>query len=162
MKIRTPGIVISTDAGFTLIELMVAGVCLGLAITGVIAMISAGQVLEMESSLRHQAKMFAAEELERDDLHYQAAPPSNGVLTTKTVTLNNGTITLNNGTVTLNNGQNVSAGLTVTVSSGTANYNGYNSPTIPVVYKQIQVQVSWPLGSPTQNIILEKRIADIR
>jgi type II secretory pathway pseudopilin PulG len=148
MKGITPRIATSASAGFTLVELMVAGACLGLAITGVMAMLGAGQVLEMESTLLHQAKMYAAEELERDDLHYQAFGPADGVLTTKPVTLNNG--------------RDVIAGLTVTVSSGNAIFTGYGGTGVTVPYRHIRVEVSWPRDNPTHSEILEKRIADIR
>jgi type II secretory pathway pseudopilin PulG len=139
-------------AGYTLIELMVAAVCLGISISGIMAMIGVGREMEMETSFRRQARIIAGSELERDIFHYRNFP----FLTTNPITPVPVLLKMdatNQDTALMN----------VTVSSSTVNWNNVGDPTgipsQPISYKSIQVCISWTVAAHADSIILQKRIA---
>jgi hypothetical protein len=138
--------------GYTLVELVVAAVCLGVAISGVMTMIAAGRRLETDQSLRRQACMYLQSALERDEYHYNnfdaAASPDPAVIG----------IVLNAGT----------ANPVAATLSGIVYDDSYSlrdplvGPDLPIPFKHVTFVVQWPSGAPTNSITATRRITKIR
>jgi type II secretory pathway pseudopilin PulG len=142
----------SPRAGYTLIELMVAAVCLGISISGIMAMIGVGRQMEMETSFRRQARIIAGSELERTIFHYRNYP----FLTTNPITPVS--VLLDKDAATQQ-----TATMNVTVSNSTVNWNNVGdpvgTPTQPIPYTTIQVRIAWTVAARADSILLQKRIA---
>lgn len=142
-------------SGFTLIETMVSAVVLGIAVTGIMAMIGIGTTLETEDGLRRQARMFAANALEQPVYlasNYAALAAGPGpwpgapIVTLKT-----------------SYGNDVPAVLSVTVSPAAdlALNNANAGGAVLVPYKILTAQVTWTMDGNTETLDLQKTISEV-
>jgi type II secretory pathway pseudopilin PulG len=140
---------IFANAGYTLVELMVAAACLGIAISGVMAMISAGRQMEMESGNRRQARMIANSVLESDGLqffNYYFLPDS----TPRTVKLNPGTPSETAATQIIGYEDEL-FGMNDSWVSGVP---------VPIPYRVVQVRISWSVAGRSDSVLVRKLITD--
>jgi Tfp pilus assembly protein PilV len=139
------------EKGLTLVELMVAALLLGLAITGVMSMLGAGRAVETDKILQRQATLLAADTLE--DPQYAAVNYPLAVRNSPyTVALSTGT------------GHSIPATLTVMVQDASTEWNdGNGGASISVPHQTMAVQVQWtaPGTSKTESVVLRKSIADL-
>lgn len=146
---------IRNSAGFSLIETMVAAVVLGIALTGIMAMIGIGTTFETEDGLRRQARMFAANALEQPVYrasNYAALLSGPGPWpAAPEVALKS------------SYGHDIPATLSVTVSSAAnlpmnnANAGGF----VEVPYKTLTAQVHWNFDGHAESLVLQKTITEI-
>lgn len=134
-------------------ELIVAAVCLGIAISGVMAMIGSGRQLETGHSLRRQAAMIVQNELENETYHYENYDALNPTL------IGPAGIVLNAGEA-----NPVPATLSGRVVLESAQWNdpGAAPPLLGIPYKRIAFKVEWTFADRIDSVVASKRIAKIR
>lgn len=140
------------ESGVTLIELMVASVILGIAITGVMSMIGTGRSIDIRNSLNRQARVAAAGIMEDTTYHYSnyaALPPL--VLGDPPASTTLPSITLKSEVGT------VSATTSIKVTLQNSAFNGINFDS-----KVIELMMNWPEGSPSDSIYLRKQITEVK
>lgn len=138
--------------GYSLVELVVAAVCLGIGISGVMTMIGSGRQLETGHSLRRQASMFIQNELESDTYHhtnYEALNPLPMVVGPSAIVLNPGQANPVPATLSGN----------VILDSVQWNDPGVAPPLLWVVYKRIDFVVRWTFAGRIDSVVASKRIA---
>lgn len=136
--------------GYTLVELIVAAVCLGIAVSGVMAMISAGRQMEMESGNRRQARMIANSTMEGDYLRY-----------TNFINILDST----ESTVKLNPGTPAEISATQVIASSVENFQMNNSwvdtmPVIGIQHRLVRVGISWSVAGRQDSVLVRKIITD--
>ena len=142
------------QSGFTLIELMVSAVILGLSITGIMTMLSVGRTLETEDGLNRQARINAANALE--DSNFQSAkyplPAPSANATTGNLIAGAGSL------VPYTQIQSTLEGTPLQWTDG-------NDPThvstVAVPYQTRTVFVSWSVAGATQSLTIIKSLAGI-
>jgi prepilin-type N-terminal cleavage/methylation domain-containing protein len=139
--------------GFTLIEVMVSALLLGVVVTGATSLIATGRNLESAGSLRSQALRLAANSMERATHHFSAYPittapqgiPSNPILTTES-----------GGNCTANQIDSIYA----PELANWTDADGGNQVDVP--YQRICVKLFWACGGPADSVVFRKRIANVQ
>jgi prepilin-type N-terminal cleavage/methylation domain-containing protein len=136
------------QAGFTLVELMVASVILGMSLTAAMTMLSVGSGIESEDGLRRQAKTIVSRKMEQPIYQNFTLPIVAGD-------------TLTNNFLVTSTGTPVSAKLSVSVKPDSAiwtdgdNING----TVIVPFQTVVVKLEWTFADKTEYFTLQKSIA---
>jgi prepilin-type N-terminal cleavage/methylation domain-containing protein len=144
----------NASSGFTLVELMVASVCLGLAISGAMSMIGAGRQIEMENWNRRQARMLAYSALENNAYHY----------------LNFSSIIVpysQTSVVQLNPGTPLAINATLVVTSDLGYFtmhdpDGETPPSLGIQYKWVRAAVNWTVAGHADSVHVRKRITEFQ
>lgn len=137
--------------GFTLIEVMVSALLLGILVAGATSVIGTGRTLEGAGSYRAQAVRIAANSMERATHHYAAYPlppgrfPSNPNLATET-----GAACAANQIDSIYPIQ----------SEHWTEADGGNPVDVP--YQAICVKLFWSCGGQPDSVVLRKRIANVK
>lgn len=132
--------------GFTLIEIMVSTLILGLIVSGVLAMIRNSREDELETEYRRQARLIVFEALEDTLYHpsrYAGAPANYPVQANKVKYLNKWQT------------NQVQADLDITVSP---EQQETMAAGVVVRYYRITASIQWPTAAPTNAITFTKRI----
>jgi prepilin-type N-terminal cleavage/methylation domain-containing protein len=129
--------------GFSLVEVMVASVVLGLTVSAVAIMIVNSSALRLGNDHDRQARIIVQEELE-DPVHH--------------FSFYDGTGNIDNASIFLDFGEADQAATTatrnLTVSNRTMDILGTSVP-----YKQVVSAISWTEGGQARSVALAKRIA---
>lgn len=130
---------------------MVAGVVLGLAVIGVMSMLSVGRALESDDTLRRQALSLVSSELEKDK--YQQFDPTVPDPGSKTIT--------NATTIQTETAVPVPATLTVVVHNDIIRWKDGILPTtlIPVPFQEVKATLIWTFAGKADTVTLQKSIA---
>ncbi len=145
----------SRQRGVTLIELMVASIILGIAITGVMTMLGSGRNLDIANSLRRQGRVSAIAILESPVYHYSNYAACLPRIDTLSVTLEPA---IPSAFVSGREPAPVPARATVALTDNpTIRWAGHD-----MASRSIKVNVSWPVGAPTDSVTLVKRIAQAK
>ncbi|MEO6096781.1 MAG: type II secretion system protein [Fibrobacteria bacterium] len=144
----------NASSGFSLVELMVASACLGVAISGVMSMIGAGRQIEMENWNRRQARMLANSALENDQYH-------NLNFSSLIVPYSQASI------VQLNPGTPLAINATLVVTSDIDYFTmndpgGATPPTLGIQFKWVRAAINWTLAGRTDSVYVQKRIAEFQ
>ena len=139
--------------GFTLVEVMVAALLLGIVITGATSLITTGRTLEGDGSLRSQALRLAVNSMERTTRHYSAYPLAKGFTTAKP-----NLITESGASCAANQIDSIYD--TTSVGTQWTDADGSNVG-VDVPYQRICVKINWSCGGPADSIVLRKRIANV-
>ncbi len=137
------------QAGFTLVELMVASLILGMAITAVMTMLTIGRTIEAGDCLRRQARILAASILE--DSLYQS--DSTAIIGSNTVI----------STLTPGIGLPIPDTLTVNVVKvAPVSWTDGNDATLTILvpFKTVTVNISWSNAGVNETISLQKSIPE--
>jgi prepilin-type N-terminal cleavage/methylation domain-containing protein len=142
------------SAGFSLVELMVASSILGLAVTGVMAMLGTARSVEAESGLRQQATYFAVSALDDTNFHYTKYPLATAAIAPRIDTLRFST------------GDTIQAVESRTVSAvdNSVTWYDYKNPAIAnviVPFQRVTVKVKWSLLGQADSVVLTKRVAQV-
>jgi prepilin-type N-terminal cleavage/methylation domain-containing protein len=138
-------------AGYTLVELMVAAVLLGICVSGVMTMISVGRQAELDNSIRRQARIFAANQMESDQYNYTQYPATAGMASPPD--------TINRDTI-----PKIVPTISVTVSpESSAVWNQIGGGSISFQYQKVTVAVSWlKKNGNMESVGFQKIIAAIK
>lgn len=138
--------------GFSLIEIMVAALLLGIVITGATSMIGTGRSMDSAGRLRSQALRLASNALDRAP-YQNAAYPIAGA---PRVTTSNPSLRTESGAAcTATQVDSVYATATalwVEADGGSA---------VGVPFQRISIKVKWTCGGPADSVMLWKRIANV-
>ena len=137
--------------GFTLIEIMVAALLLGVVITGATTLLGSGRTLEGSGSLRSQALRLAANSMERSTHNYSAYPLAAGRITS------NPDLHTESGAVC-----NASQIDSIYVTQATPWNDADGGNPVSVTYQRICVKLNWTCGGLSDSVVLRKRIANVR
>lgn len=130
------------QAGFTLVELMVASTILGMTATAAVAMVLNMGILESSGDHARQARLIVSEELEDPRRHYHRYETiSPGVQIPDAIDLD------------AESASPLPASVVMTYESTDINIAGTIVP-----YKSIRATVSWTEDGTGQSVILFKRI----
>lgn len=135
----------ATQDGFTLIEIMVSTVVLGLAITGIVALLRNGRELEYANGHKRQAKQVAQAAMELEAYYY---------INYSTMGNMSQDLFFDAGPV-----NPIAAHLTVTVS---AEQSVVWNDGISVPYKSVEAKVLWPYPYPEDSVVIVKRVAKVK
>jgi prepilin-type N-terminal cleavage/methylation domain-containing protein len=140
--------------GFTLIEVMVSAILIGIVIMGATSLIATGRTLDSVGRLRAQALRLASNSMERATHHNSAFPisPAPQVITTDTA------LTTESGaTCPATQIDSVYGIATVQWTEADGGTQG-----VDVTYQRICVKVNWTCGGLADSVVLRKRIANVR
>jgi len=140
--------------GFTLIEVMVAALLLGIVISGATSLLGTGRTLEGAGGLRSQALRLASNSMERITHHHSAYPISPA----PQVSASNPNLTTESGAVCAANQSDsiypISAVLWADADGG--------GNIVSVTYQRICVRLIWTCGGLADSVVLRKRIANVQ
>ncbi|MDB5050485.1 MAG: hypothetical protein JWO30_3556 [Fibrobacteres bacterium] len=131
------------EAGFTLVEVLVASIILGLTVSAVSAMIINSSLLRSINEHNRQARVIAQEELEDLAHHFIRYP----------VGEMDAPINLDDGPGLVA----VPANRTVTAGLHTVNILG-----VDVEYQSLDSKVAWSENGQNQNVTISKRITRVK
>ena len=141
----------SKSRGTTLVELLVASVCLGIGISGVMTMIGSGRQEESANFVRNQARIAAISKLESDALHYSkfTAIPLGAHAPTN---------------INLYTEANVAVPAVIDSRADNVgiDWANTNNTRLPIDYKLVYVKVSWNLAGRPDSVYYLKRVTDIK
>ncbi|GEM_PF-5338092 len=149
------------QAGVTLIELMVASIILGLAVTGVLALVGSGRSLEYQNSLYAQARSAGNSILEDPYYRYSNYTSLSPIgPSTPHATVANDAPYLKATPTAPSTFDTISVTITeVTVTNWIA-MTGSGTPLIPV--RKIDLTQKWKADGTDQTLTLSKWICQIR
>ena len=142
-------------SGYTLVEIMVASVILGLTVAGIVSLLRNGRELEYQNDHRRQARMLANKALEDPAYFYYSYNPSYAGLNDIGTVLFLDTVT----------NRSVPCSLIVTVDAEVSLSDWDNS--IRPDFRKITARVrwtatgTWPDG-PKEEVVLMKRVTTVR
>lgn len=144
------GAATGNQVGLTIAELMVAGLVLGIGITGTMSIIGSGRALEHSGGLRRQAAILATAAME-DTLYHHSRYDQ----------LATGTASGDSLLDSLS-GRAVAATVSMTVYSPTLVSWGPAPENLDVHYRRIQSKVSWTLDGVKDSVEIFKRVCKIK
>ena len=130
---------------------MVAGVVLGLAVIGVMSMLSVGRALESDDTLRRQALSLVSSELEKDNYQkFDLNVPDPGSKTISSA-----------ATIQTETAVPVPATLTVVIRNDILRWKDGDDPLslIPVPFQEVKATLIWTFAGKADTVTLQKSIA---
>jgi prepilin-type N-terminal cleavage/methylation domain-containing protein len=139
--------------GFTLIEVMVSAILLGIVIAGATSLIGTGRTFDGAGRLRAQALRLASNSMERAAHHNSAF----------TVTAVNQRLVSNPDLTTESGAVCQATQIDSVYATATAQWTDADGGNpVNVTYQRICVKLAWTCGGLSDSVVLRKRIANVR
>lgn len=136
------------SSGYSLLEVLVAGVIIALSVIAVIAIVRKGQEMILLDKHRRMARAYIEQELQKN-IYRPGNYPNLGAVTSPSTT-----------NVTIDPKSNLTGTLTVTIGNeATSNMTGLDGTTVAVPYRTVTMTVTWnEWGGPSETVSIDRWI----